>query len=53
MLKRRGKLKKGSNSKKDRGKEPFNKKDVICHKCKQPRHFQNECPLLKKELKKK
>ena len=34
MLKRRGKLMKRSNSKKDGGKEPFNKKDVIYHKCK-------------------
>ena len=53
MLKRRGKWKKGSSSMKDGGKKPFNKKDVIYHKCTQLGNFQNECLLLKKESKKK
>ena len=53
MLRRRGKLKKGIYPKKEGDKEPFNKKDMICHKYKQLGHLQNECPLLNKQSKKK
>ena len=49
---KRNKVKKGSTSNKESKKES-SKKDVMCHYCKQIRHFKSESPLLQKKEERK
>ena len=52
MWKKRGKLKRFSNFKKDAPKgEASGKNSITCYECKKPGHMKSECPMLRKDAK--